>query len=142
LKLCEYNHNFKYTFQFNFWDVFKQVPTNDINESANLAELLGSLIGSGALGLTVLKTVEFQSLDAKSLLFFRRVFTVMFTQYNLEQVKTVYERIAIKPEFQELREKLVLILKITGMKALSKKHDPPFDSKLKLAQKLLHLTPF
>ena len=58
LLLCNRNYNYKFTFQYHFWDQFKEIGKMKLFKVKNFAEILSSLICNFALSLSVLKGMK------------------------------------------------------------------------------------
>ncbi|ESX03581.1 hypothetical protein KL918_004627 [Ogataea parapolymorpha] len=88
-KLCE-DHAMRKTFQFNLWDLLKELegeeyeeleetPDEDekLKKTLNLGRLFGTLVGEGSLPLNVLRTVNFLTASEDTKLFVE-IFMISF----------------------------------------------------------------
>src|SRR5262249_25285245 len=104
--LCSYNHNFALTFQFSFWDRFKQIDTYPVKKISHLAKLLLHLVVQGSLSLVVLRVrlfglneieffevIDFPKLSPKNILFFRLFFTDLILKNSEEVVHNLFSKI-------------------------------------------------
>ena len=73
-RLCEHDHNYKFTYQLAFWDIFKQLEEIKSQRLLNLAELLAHLVVNYSLSLSVLKVVDFSHLSNGAICFFNAFF--------------------------------------------------------------------
>eukprot|EP01135_Chromosphaera_perkinsii_P001081 Nk52_evm31s158 gene=Nk52_evmTU31s158 len=113
-KFCKHDYNFKFTFQYCFWDKFKAMDTlTEARELANLSSLLCFLISDYSLSLAILKVVEFTELNAHSRAFFRLFFCELFTVGCKKQdtFKGVLKRLAKEEKLAHLKEGIVLFLR-------------------------------
>ena len=74
-RLCESHREVRFSCQFAFWDVFKQLPELPLHRAANMAKLLAHLCLSGATPVAVLKVVNWSGPSPRSV-FFWQVFFV------------------------------------------------------------------
>ena len=72
--LIRQNNSIKYSFQYSFWDHFKQLETYALRKISNLAKLLSFLVLRRAMGVQALRTLEFDSLNEHQALFVRIFF--------------------------------------------------------------------
>lgn len=63
-KVCKHTHNNRFTFQYTIWDRLKALSELTTAQSTNLMRLIAHLVASGALTLSVLKVVEFNSIPS------------------------------------------------------------------------------
>eukprot|EP00898_Chlorokybus_atmophyticus_P001124 jgi/Chlat1/2011/Chrsp158S02301 len=105
--LCQLDHNHKVTFQYCFWDHFKQLSGMELRRAANLGRLIAHMVGSFAISLAVLKTqdlVDTVSMSPRGVLCFRVVFEHLLTDYDDETVRGVFGRVAGQPTLAPLRD--------------------------------------
>ena len=127
-KLCSFNHNFKYTFQLNFWDRFKALGEYSAHKVSNLAQLLADLLSSRALSFTVFKTVDFTVLvNPVDIAFFRMVFTSTLLK-TPEVAILQFKGFASREDKRPLCDSLLLMIQ-KGMKKLDSLIDNPADLK-------------
>jgi nucleolar MIF4G domain-containing protein 1 len=111
MRLCSTNHNFKFTFQYSFWDRFKQLNSGTLlpHQIANLALLLAELVANFSLSLGVLKALEFDLANAHVLVFLRVFAVKLLTGFEAETTRAVFERICKKgsEKLAKLREDLI-----------------------------------
>eukprot|EP00795_Rhopilema_esculentum_P014166 gene14166-5169_t len=110
-KLCEFSRSNQVTFQYSFWDRFKQISASSPHNLENLAKLLAHLFASSALSMSILKVVGFATIDKSSVRFFMRLFTVLLTEYPESTMRNVFSRISPLSKLSLLREGLKLFLK-------------------------------
>jgi len=113
-RLCTFNYNFKFTFQYHYWDKFKELATMAHRCSTNLALLLAHLVGNFSLSLSILKTVDFTTIqpDPPSLAFFRTFFHALLMKLpksgEAGYIRSIFDRIANQEELETLRDQILL----------------------------------
>jgi len=78
--LIRQNRSIKYSFQYSFWDHFKQLETYALRKISNLAKLLSFLVLRRALGVHVLQALEFDSLNEHQILFVKIFFKTLLLE--------------------------------------------------------------
>jgi nucleolar MIF4G domain-containing protein 1 len=134
---CGVSHHLRFSFQTAFWDRFKQLHSTPPREAANLATLLAHLVGTKNVPLAVLKPVEFESLSANGVLFFRIFFETLLTQFDEATIAGVFKRLAVRqddPNLLRAKEGITLFY-LQGMG--SKAPDPDADEEARRRHKLL-----
>ncbi|KAJ5069070.1 nucleolar mif4g domain-containing protein [Anaeramoeba ignava] len=109
-KLCEYDHNFKQTFQFSFWDQFKQLDELEIRRVINSAKLLANLILMNSLSLVILKVVDFSQLKEKGIVFFKLLFILILSSSDLKSIMVAFQRVSSVPQLINLKQSLFIFL--------------------------------
>tara|TARA_R110002050_G_scaffold295678_1_gene454809 strand:- start:778 stop:1275 length:498 start_codon:yes stop_codon:yes gene_type:complete len=92
-KLCSYNYNFKFSFQYAIWDKFKSLSEMQVLAISHLAKFVAGLILEFSLPISVLKVVNFASLDTHMILFLRVFFLAVFEVTDSDKVQSVFERL-------------------------------------------------
>lgn len=106
VKLCSFDYNHKFTFQYNFWDRFRRMSDEKLSVVLNVAKLLAHMLGQQALSLSIFKVIEFMDLKPMDVLFLRMVFTRLFTDTKTDLIFQMFERLATDMNLFELRENL------------------------------------
>jgi len=107
VKLCTYNHNFKFSFQLSFWDKIKALETLPLKSVSNMATFVAELVGHFVLSLTALKLIDFCNLTARQILFLRLFFIHLFDHFQKEVITSILRRILSANKVIGLREGLV-----------------------------------
>ena len=97
-KFCSTSHQFRFSFQTAIWDKLKTLGdnnNNNIRSISNLAHLIVRLIASNSLSLSIFKVVDFTQLNTYSIVFFRLVFTTLFSKYNEDIIDSVFQRLSV-----------------------------------------------
>ncbi|GLD99682.1 hypothetical protein PINS_up008408 [Pythium insidiosum] len=92
-KLCEMDPRYKFTYQLAFWDTFKQLESFKPRRLYNMAQLLAGMLMSGSLSLSVLKVLDFTSLDEPTVLFVRIVMEKIMQMDDEAEMTKVFERV-------------------------------------------------
>ena len=110
-KLCAFTKNYRFTFQYHFWDRFKRVDEENLTTILNLSKLLAHLIATFSVPVTTLKVVEFVKLSPKEVLLFRTLFTRILCDNTDDVIQTLFERLISTPQLFMLRDSLLIFLK-------------------------------
>ena len=71
----------KYSFQYAFWDHFKQLENYGLRKIANLAKLLAFLVTRRNMGVQAIRSFEFEMLSEHQELFLKIFFKELFNGY-------------------------------------------------------------
>ncbi|CAB3981888.1 Nucleolar MIF4G domain-containing 1 [Paramuricea clavata] len=110
-KFCEFSRSFQVTVQYSLWDRFKMATTLTHQNLSNMAHLLVHLLVTKSLSLSVLKVVDFTSLDKKLVQFFTEMLTHILLDYPESTTREVFSRIAPLTKLDTLKESLKLFMK-------------------------------
>lgn len=79
--LCEQNRQHKSTFQFAFWDALKTLSEGNFSDrrAINLARLLGGLVSTFHISLSILKVLDMSELSDRMILFLATLFLALFS---------------------------------------------------------------
>lgn len=111
VKLCQHNHNHKFTFQYALWDRFKDFEALSVSKSSHLARLIADMLAKYALSLAILKTVEFNSLSPRGVLTFQLLMVRLLTHYKEDVLSDVFERISVNKGLNTLKSSLLVFLR-------------------------------
>lgn len=81
--LIKIRSGLKYSFQYAFWDHFKQLEHYELRKISNLAKLLSFLVLRKDMGVQVLRSMELDSLNEHENLFVKVFFKNLLTMYCL-----------------------------------------------------------
>uniref|UniRef100_K7GIM2 Nucleolar MIF4G domain-containing protein 1 n=2 Tax=Pelodiscus sinensis TaxID=13735 RepID=K7GIM2_PELSI len=109
-KFCEYNRRFQMTFQFSIWDKIRDLGNLSSVTFSNLVSLLAHLLKTKSLSLSVFKVVEFSELDKPKVHFLRQVLYTLLMKTDVEELTSIFGRLADNPKLGMLREGLKLFL--------------------------------
>lgn len=110
-KLCQHNHNHKFTFQYACWDRFQLLEEMNVAQASHLAKLLAHLIIQHALSMSVLKTVQFNSLGSKGVLTFQLFFVYLLTNYKESPTSKAFERLAMHEGQAALKDSFLVFMR-------------------------------
>ncbi|EPZ35014.1 hypothetical protein ROZALSC1DRAFT_29466 [Rozella allomycis CSF55] len=141
LRFCQQNHAFKITFQYSFWDFFKELSTEKVilRRISNMAKLLAFLFGNGGLSLSILKTIAFERLDKQTLLFLQILFVQFFTKHSHDSISKAFKNVSAIRDLLDLREGIAYFLtKFMGQELSVPVSDPALLSKnVRMVKKII-----
>jgi nucleolar MIF4G domain-containing protein 1 len=99
------------TFQYTFYEHFKELSTYKMRKITNLSKLLSILVETGTLSLAMLKIIDFNHLDStQEIVFFRLFFMHLLLDLDENECTKIFMRLAKVNHCEELKESLVLFL--------------------------------
>ncbi|XP_046858976.1 nucleolar MIF4G domain-containing protein 1-like isoform X2 [Xenia sp. Carnegie-2017] len=110
-KFCELNRSFQITVQYSLWDRFKMAADLSNENLSNMSCLLVHLFGKKSLSLSVLKVVDFTTLDKRMVQFFTELLTRLLLDYPPSTTRDVFSRITSISNLDTLKESLKLFMK-------------------------------
>lgn len=110
-KFCEYDRRFQMTFQFLLWDKFKEMSHQSEQSRHNLGKIVTHLLTTKAISLSVLKVVEFGTLDRNMVRFLKQVLQETLLDYPDQVIQDVFSRIAPLTKLHLLHEGLKLFMR-------------------------------
>ncbi|KAM9839774.1 nucleolar MIF4G domain-containing protein 1 [Aulostomus maculatus] len=109
-KFCSHDRRFQMTFQFSFWDKFRELSNLPSSTFNNLIQLVTRFLQKKCLSLSVFKVIEFGELDKPKVRFLRQVLTKLLKETDLEDLVSIFGRISGIPKLGMLREGLKLFI--------------------------------
>uniref|UniRef100_A0A8C8WKE0 Nucleolar MIF4G domain-containing protein 1 n=1 Tax=Panthera leo TaxID=9689 RepID=A0A8C8WKE0_PANLE len=109
-KFCEHERRFQMTFQFSIWDKFRDLENLPATNVSNLVHLVAHLLKTKSLPLSILKVVEFSELDKPRVRFLRKVLYMLLMETEVEDLASIFARVADSPKLGTLREGLKLFI--------------------------------
>ncbi|XP_016016460.2 nucleolar MIF4G domain-containing protein 1 isoform X2 [Rousettus aegyptiacus] len=109
-RLCDSDRRLQMTFQFSIWDKFRDLENLPATNVSNLVHLVGHLLRTKSLPLSILKVVEFSELDKPRVHFLRKVLHILLTETEVEDLGLIFTRVADNPKLGVLREGLRLFI--------------------------------
>jgi nucleolar MIF4G domain-containing protein 1 len=144
-KLCSYDRSHTFTLQLYFWDLFKAWNMEDKNENttskqcANLARLLSYLISKFVLSLSILKIVDFSSLNSqKSILFFHVLFKHLLSEPKPEQVGAIFQRVSGSFDLKSLRDGISFFFRRHFLAYYPPETHKTISDRVRLAENCMH----
>jgi nucleolar MIF4G domain-containing protein 1 len=136
-KLCVFDFNAKFTFQYAFWDKLRALADLSVVKISHLASLLAYLVSTHALSLATLKVVEFESLDSHQILFFRLFFARLFllTDQQPDAVSKIFERVGNREELFDLVQGMLIFFE--QLRTYLKVNDRSLLPNFRLARQIL-----
>uniref|UniRef100_K1QBK5 Nucleolar MIF4G domain-containing protein 1 n=1 Tax=Magallana gigas TaxID=29159 RepID=K1QBK5_MAGGI len=138
-KFCLYHRRFQMSTQFLMWDKFKDMKKLSQVQREHLSTLLSQLLSSKAMSLSVLKVVEFGTLDVHMLRFLKHLMQSVLLDYPEDVTKAMFERIAPLTKLQHLHEGLKLFMQhfLLKKKAKDVADNPLLKERIAIADKIL-----
>uniref|UniRef100_H0WHX5 Nucleolar MIF4G domain-containing protein 1 n=2 Tax=Otolemur garnettii TaxID=30611 RepID=H0WHX5_OTOGA len=109
-KFCGYERRFQMTFQFTIWDKFRDLENLPATNFSNFVHLVGHLLKTKSLPLSILKVVEFSELDKPRVHFLRKVLSILLMETEVEDLGLIFARVSDNPKLGVLREGLKLFI--------------------------------
>uniref|UniRef100_A0A914V7T9 MI domain-containing protein n=1 Tax=Plectus sambesii TaxID=2011161 RepID=A0A914V7T9_9BILA len=122
-KLCIFHKRFQLTTQYAIWDRVRSLAQCSQVQRANLANLLGDLISAQAVGLTVLKVIEFGALTPVVSRFLKRVLTKVLTACTDKKLSEIFANVVQSSKFKDFTDGLQIFLHMV-MKKVGDAHSP------------------
>jgi len=121
--LIRQNNSIKYSFQYSFWDHFKQLETYALRKISNLAKLLSFLVLRRTLGVQSLRTLEFDSLNQHQTLFIKIFFKNLLLEIDENKISDLFKAVNENENFTGFREGLKDYFQEKMLKELKKSSD-------------------
>jgi len=93
VRLCSHNKSFVKSFRFKYWEIWKDLQSLELRPIANLAAMLAYMVAHDAMSLTILKVIDFDQLEPKSVLFFKLLFIKLLDD-NEERIASAFSKVA------------------------------------------------
>ncbi|ETO27378.1 hypothetical protein RFI_09753 [Reticulomyxa filosa] len=129
-KLLKEKKHWRFAFQCAVWDKFKELTSMNDNDIINLAKLLGEMICSQVIKMTVLKSLDLMKVCQKNLLLVYTLFDGIFDQHlrRCADLHKVFSTFCGNKEMRDLRAEIIMFLtsvmkpKIDAQISALKKH--------------------
>ncbi|XP_046363929.2 nucleolar MIF4G domain-containing protein 1-like [Haliotis rufescens] len=141
-KFCEFDRRFQMTVQFNLWDRYKEMGGVAQHSRDNLAALISHLLLKKGLSLSVLKVVEFGTLEKPMVRFLKSLLMSLLMAADQDEMVAVFERIAPLHKLSHVQEGLKLFMRHFLLRGKGKADIEDLEelpSRIKLAEKALSL---
>ncbi|TKR92229.1 hypothetical protein L596_006922 [Steinernema carpocapsae] len=109
-QFCNYHKRFKTTLQYAIWDRMRELSDFKLKQRSNLAYFIADLIRKEALGLPVLKVVEFGSIDPITSRTVKKLLSRLFLTATDFKLKEIFDRIIHSKTHDFLSQALQLFL--------------------------------
>lgn len=109
-RLCAHDRRLQMTFQFSFWDKFRDLDNLPDKNVSNLVQLVAHLLKTKSLPLSILKVVEFSELDKARIHFLRKLLSLLLLGTEPEDLAAIFTRVSDNPKLGVLREGLKLFI--------------------------------
>ncbi|XP_046580458.1 nucleolar MIF4G domain-containing protein 1-like isoform X2 [Haliotis rubra] len=141
-KFCEFDRRFQMTVQFNLWDRYKEMGSLSQHNRDNLASLISHLLLKKGLSLSVLKVVEFGTLEKPMVRFLKSLLMSLLTAADQDEMVAVFQRIAPLHKLIHVQEGLKLFMQhflLRGKGKVEIEDLEELQRRIKLAEKTLSL---
>lgn len=91
-RLCAHDRRLQMTFQFSFWDKFRDLDNLPDKNVSNLVQLVAHLLKTKSLPLSILKVVEFSELDKARIHFLRKLLSLLLLGTEPEDLAAIFTR--------------------------------------------------
>nr|XP_016443686.1 PREDICTED: nucleolar MIF4G domain-containing protein 1 homolog isoform X2 [Nicotiana tabacum] len=121
--------------QYCLWDHFKELDSMQLIRSMHLSKFVAEMVASFSLSLAILKVIDLSDssqLTPKRIMHFRMLFETIL-EFPEKLVWNIFTRIAVMPEYESLRDGIVLFIRkyvVDDQKSLA--------DKFKIAKKALN----
>jgi len=109
-KFCAFHRRFQLTSQFAFWDRLRELKSVSENRRNNLALLLADAIRLEAVGLSILKIVEFATLDNWTSDVMRRMLERLVMSTTEGSLKDLFNRLIVNSKHRLLCQGLQIFI--------------------------------
>ena len=111
--LCAQNRQFKTTFLFAFWDLFKVLNEESCKERKiiNSAKLLAALVSNFDLSLAVLKPMDMQEMSSNHILFLSTFFlSLLSSSISDDSFISIFDRLSTTKDANVVREGILFFI--------------------------------
>ncbi len=111
--LCAQNRQFKTTFLYAFWDLFKVLNEESCKERKiiNSAKLLAALVGNFDLSLAVLKPIDMQEVSSNHILFLSTFFmSLLSSSVSDDSFTSIFDRLSTTKDANVVREGILFFI--------------------------------
>ncbi|KAK0429481.1 hypothetical protein QR680_011401 [Steinernema hermaphroditum] len=109
-QFCNYHKRFKTTVQYAIWDRMRELSDFKLKQRSNLAYFIADLIRKEAIGLPVLKVVEFATIDPITSRTVKKLMCRLLLTTTEQKLKEIFERVIHSKTHDFLSQALQLFL--------------------------------
>ncbi|VDK79567.1 unnamed protein product [Litomosoides sigmodontis] len=128
-RLCCYHKRFKLTTQYALWDRIKALPQISKLQRQNLALLTVDLLVKRSVGITLLKIIEFGSIDKMTAHFVGSILTDLLIRSTQQSLLDIFRNVVNSPQHKCFAEGLQVFIHMA-----LKKSEKNSDNKLLLSK--------
>ncbi|KAK3603642.1 hypothetical protein CHS0354_017359 [Potamilus streckersoni] len=138
-KFCEADRRFQISFQFSFWDKFKELKNFSEHNRCNLGKFITHLLATKAMSLSLFKTISFGTLEKPMVHLLKQILTDLLLNYPDSVVEAVFHRIAVLNKLHLLHEGLRLFMHhfLLRQKHKDGQKNPHLKEKVEIADRIL-----
>ncbi|XP_050388499.2 nucleolar MIF4G domain-containing protein 1 isoform X1 [Patella vulgata] len=139
MKFCQFDRRFQMTLQFYLWDKFKEMSNLSIKNVHNLASVVNHQLVQQAVNLSILKVIEFGTLDKAMVNFLRIMLEQLLLDNSSEVIESIFLKVSVNDKLRHLQEGLKLFLVHFLIRKKGKdKTGPALAEKVAIAEKALN----
>ncbi|ESO82472.1 hypothetical protein LOTGIDRAFT_223242 [Lottia gigantea] len=109
-KFCQFDRRFQMTLQYYIWDKFKEMGNLSLRHSNNLIQVINHQLGHQAITLSILKVVEFGTLDKPMVNFLKQLLEQLLLTNSQDVIQSIFHKVAANDKLKHLQEGLKLFL--------------------------------
>ncbi|KHN76842.1 Nucleolar MIF4G domain-containing protein 1 [Toxocara canis] len=111
-QFCAFHKRFKLTTQYALWDRIRELDNLEAWQRPLLAAVIADLILKRSVGITVLKVIEFGTIDRLTTRFLRRILTAVLTRTSETNVAEIFSSIISSPKHKLFSQGLQLFVQM------------------------------
>lgn len=116
IQLCKEKNSYKYSFQYALWDFLKQFQDFSIRKISNIGKFFADLVVNGAVGLSILKAVDFDDINEHLSLFLRILIENVIVGSPVQSIEKLFGKVGKSEKLKNLAEGLRVFIKIVILK--------------------------
>ncbi|OMJ69346.1 hypothetical protein SteCoe_32951 [Stentor coeruleus] len=116
IQLCKEKNSYKYSFQYALWDFLKQFQDFSIRKISNIGKFFADMIVNGAVGLSILKAVDFDDINEHLSLFLRILIENVIVSSAVQSIEKLFNKVGKSEKLKNLAEGLRVFIKIVILK--------------------------
>ncbi|KAL3999147.1 MA3 domain family protein [Acanthocheilonema viteae] len=128
-RLCCYHKRFKLTTQYALWDRIKVLSQINELQRENLALLTIDLLIKRSVGITLLKVIEFGSIDKITTQFVQNILSAVLVRSTQQTLMDMFQNVVSSPQHKFFAEGLQIFIQLA-----LKKSQKSIDNKLLLSK--------
>ncbi|VDM94939.1 unnamed protein product [Thelazia callipaeda] len=117
-RLCSYHKRFKLTLQYALWDRIKDLSSLNASQQKNLTFLIVDLLMKRAIGITVLKVIEFGTIDKITTQFLRNILSSILSRSTHQSLMDMFQNVVTSSKLKLFVEGLQIFIHMTLKKPL------------------------
>ncbi|VDK17505.1 unnamed protein product [Anisakis simplex] len=111
-QFCAFHKRFKLTAQYALWDRIRELNSLEQWQRTLLAALVADLILSRSIGVTVLKIIEFGTIDQTTTRFLRRILSIVLTRSSEANLSELFANVIASTKHKLFSQGLQLFVQM------------------------------